>query len=202
MTLQIPSAGDLSCYHDACLAQQPVSAPAQDDPLWQAIARNHSCNIGLWSEEDMARRTDVSDHEIAANKRAIDRFNQQRNDAIEVIDEILLGALVPVVPAPAARLNSETLGGMSDRLSILALKIFHMRAQTERSDVSAEHVARCTARLGILSEQRADLRSCFDALVDDTRAGRAYFKIYRQFKMYNDPTLNPYLYAATAKARP
>lgn len=202
MTLQIPSAGDLSCFHDACLAQQPLSAPTQEDPLWHAIARNHSCNTGLWSEEDMARRTDVSDHEIAANKRAIDRFNQQRNDAIEVIDEILLGALLPGVPAAAARLNSETLGGMSDRLSILALKIFHMRAQTERSDVSVEHVARCRSRLRILIEQRADLQSCFDALIDDARAGRAYFKIYRQFKMYNDPTLNPYLYAATAKARP
>jgi len=178
-------------------------------PLWTWIHTNHACNARLWAEEDLARRTRVSAQEIADNKRAIDGFNQARNDAIERIDELLLiqlGLLHPasgeeLLPDPSAagvRLNSETAGSMTDRLSILALKIRAMGLQVQRRDVGEEHLATCRARLARLHRQRDDLAACLDALLEETRDGRAYFKLYRQFKMYNDPRLNPVLVAEQA----
>ncbi|MGE0876474.1 MAG: DUF4254 domain-containing protein, partial [Burkholderiales bacterium] len=162
--------------------------------LWQAIEDNHRNNCCLWDEEDLARRRNVPDADIAANKRAIDRYNQQRNDAIERIDEHLLAALASAPANEDARLNSETAGSMCDRLSILALKIHHMRIQTQRTDVDREHVATCEAKLARLIEQRGDLAGCFDRLLAEAARGQARFKVYRQFKMYNDPKLNPAVY--------
>ena len=169
---------------------------AADPPgdAWQAIAANHRFNHLLWDEEDQARRTDVPDAEIAANKRAIDGYNQKRNDAIERIDEVLLSRLSGVTPAPDAWHNSETAGAMIDRLSILALKVHHMRAQTLRRDATPEHIASCAGKLDRLSLQRDDLARCLDTLLARAAEGRAYWRIYRQFKMYNDPALNPWLY--------
>ena len=159
----------------------------------------------MWAEEDLARRTRVSDSEIAANKRAIDGFNQARNDATERVDELLLTALglvdaasartdSPVSTVPAgSRLNSETAGSMVDRLSILALKIHAMRVQTERTDVDEAHRSSSRDRLARLQQQRTDIAGCLDALLADGVAGHAHFKVYRQFKMYNDPRFNPAL---------
>lgn len=158
------------------------------------IEANHRYNTLLWNEEDKARRTDVDAGEIAACKRLIDRYNQKRNDAVEAMDEAILEQLADAMPADGARLNSETAGAMIDRLSILSLKIHHMREQTQRVDVDANHVAACGAKLDRLVVQRQDLASCLDELLADAMAGRARFKVYRQFKMYNDPSLNPYLY--------
>ena len=193
--MKIPQAAEVLALHDRVLAQADwattVAMPAAGD-VWSCIERNHRCNCRLWTEEDQARRRDVPDAAIAGNKRNIDAFNQQRNDAIEKTDESLL-ALLPAAAADA-RLNSETAGAMVDRLSILALKVFHMRIQTERRDAGKEHVETSRARLVRLTEQRADLAGCFDALLADCAAGRARFKVYRQFKMYNDPAFNPYLY--------
>jgi hypothetical protein len=174
---------------------------------WTWIERNHRFNSLLWAQEDLARRTQVSADEIAANKRAIDGFNQARNDATERLDEVLLIALglvdadsaatdVPVsTAAPGARLNSETAGAMIDRLSILCLKVDAMNRQTQRDDVDESHRVSSRARLERLIEQRDDLARCFDELLADSLAGRAYFKVYRQFKMYNDPRFNPALVA-------
>lgn len=170
----------------------PDAGPAGPARLWRWIAVNHRCNSLLWDEEDKARRRDVGDEHIAAGKRLIDRYNQQRNDAVEAMDEILLAALAPA-PAAGARLHSETLGAMIDRLSILALKIHHMRAEAERREADPEHIARCAGKLGRLLAQRHDLAACFDHLLAEIGHGRAYFKLYRQFKMYNDPALNPWL---------
>lgn len=164
------------------------------DGAWQWIEANHRYNTQLWDEEDQARRKDVDDAAIAANKRAIDGFNQQRNDAIERIDEALLTRLARVKLADDALQNSETAGAMIDRMSILALKIFHMHAQTTRTDASPDHVAKCIERCERLQLQRADLARSLDMLLARSAAGTSYWRVYRQFKMYNDPNLNPYLY--------
>src|SRR5262245_61180982 len=193
--MKVPVSSEIVALQDRVLAQSDWSAMRPADPaddVWSVIERNHRCNCRLWTEEDQARRRDVPDSEIAANKRNIDTFNQRRNDAIEKIDESLL-ALLPA-RSEGARLNSETAGAMIDRLSILALKVFHMKIQAERRDAGKEHLETSRARLARLTEQRTDLAGCLDALLSDCLAGRARFKVYRQFKMYNDPAFNPYLY--------
>jgi hypothetical protein len=175
---------ELIAFHDSL-------APRLAAPVWEAIEANHRNNGLLWAEEDLARRRNVPDSEIAANKRAIDGYNQKRNDAIERIDEMILGALESARLAADARLNSETAGAMIDRLSILSLKIRAMRLQTERKDVDQVHIRTCQQRLERLTEQRADLAGCLDRLLAEAARGESYFKVYRQFKMYNDPKLNP-----------
>jgi hypothetical protein len=190
-------AAAICAFHDARLAEDGWAAGgavAHPDGAWQWIEANHRFNNLLWDEEDQARRRDVPDSAIAANKRAIDGYNQKRNDAIERIDEALLARLAGVVPAPDAWHSSETAGSMIDRLSILALKMFHMRAQTERTDATPSHIATCTGKLERLALQRADLGRCLDTLLARAAGGTAFWRIYRQFKMYNDPTLNPWLY--------
>ena len=162
------------------------------DGLWRAVEDNHRCNCLLWDEEDLARRRNVPDSEIAGNKRAIDGYNQKRNDAIERIDAHLLGLFSN--PKENATLSSETPGAMIDRLSILSLKIHHMRLQARRTDVAAAHMENCLSKLDRLNEQRTDLAACLDLLLAGCARGESYFKIYRQFKMYNDPALNPAIY--------
>jgi hypothetical protein len=202
------AAAQVTALHDRLLAT--VGWPGEEPPppegdLWRWVQTNHRYNCRLWAEEDLARRTTVADAEIAKNKRAIDGYNQARNDATERVDEILLVALglvdaasartdAPLSTVPAnARLNSETAGSMIDRLSIMALKANAMRAQTQREDVDAAHRESSSGKLARLEQQRSDLAACLDALLADAAAGRAYFKVYRQFKMYNDPRFNPVL---------
>lgn len=207
-TEKLPCAADLIACHDALLASPgwpSTEPPPKDTLLWTWVQANHRNNSRLWAEEDLARRTTVADADIAANKRAIDGFNQARNDATERVDEILLLALglvdpesargdAPVSQVPSgARLNSETAGSMIDRMSIMALKLQAMRAQTLRTDVDESHQKSSQAKWQRLHEQRSDLGACFDGLLADAASGRAYFKVYRQFKMYNDPQLNPQL---------
>jgi hypothetical protein len=154
----------------------------------------------LWHEEDVARSPDVGDAKIAAVKRAIDGYNQKRNDAIEKIDDYLKREVETrgIVVLPTARLNTETPGQAIDRLSILALRIYHMEDQLERSDATAEHLARVRVKLEILHIQHEDLSGSLQELFNDIFAGRNRLKLYRQFKMYNDPSLNPYLYQRKA----
>ena len=183
--------------HDAEVARAaPGATPpaAAGQGVWTWIDANHRHNRLLWDEEDRARRRNVADTEIAANKRAIDGYNQRRNDAIEKIDEALLERLAAVVPAADAWHNSESAGSMVDRLSILSLKLFHMRVETVRADAAEAHRASCRDKLARLTLQRDDLARCLDILLAHAAAGRAYWRVYRQFKMYNDATLNPYLY--------
>ncbi len=215
MSAQPVLAPDVITLHDRLLAWTgwPQAEPEPSSaPLWLWVQVNHRCNSLLWAEEDLARRQTVADGEIAANKRAIDRFNQARNDATERIDELLLVALKlvdetsarsdapPSSVPPGARLNSETVGSMIDRMSILSLKLRAMREQTTRSDVDDAHRETGRVKLERLQLQRLDLGGCLDTLMADAMAGRAYFKVYRQFKMYNDPRLNPALVAEQQRA--
>jgi hypothetical protein len=193
-------AKDILALHDAARAGKTPSSQSPST-LWEAIADNDRCNALLWAEEDLARRRNVPDAEIAANKRAIDGHNQKRNDAIERIDEQLLSLLEKMPRKSTARQNSETAGAMIDRLSILSLKIRAMREQTERTDVDQAHRDACGARLARLVEQRSDLAACLDRLLDEARRGESYFKVYRQFKMYNDPKLNPALVREAGEKR-
>jgi cell division protein FtsB len=170
---------------------------------WMAIVcQQHQFNFQLWHQEDIARSPDVSDTEIAQVKRNIDKLNQQRNDWIERIDDYLTQFLEEnEIVAPAdARANSETAGSCVDRLSIMAIRIYHLQEQLDRDDVDDAHIARVGQRLAICKMQQRDLAQCLAELVDDIRSMRKKHRVYRQFKMYNDPTLNPYLYQRQARA--
>ena len=203
MPLLLLQVEELLSFHDQSVAAKlwpaQISGISEQLALVGAVADNHRFNCMLWAEEDLARRVGVDDGLIAANKRAIDKFNQQRNDATERIDEALLQSLaMPPYPEQAEQ-SSETAGAMIDRLSILALKIYHMGVQTVRQDATAEHRAVCLDKQRLLTVQRNDLARALMRLIDRCQNGTGYFKIYRQFKMYNDPALNPQLYGSKAK---
>jgi hypothetical protein len=158
----------------------------------------HARNFDLWHEEDKARAPDAEDRTIAEVKRRIDRFNQERNDLIEQLDDILCGLLQreQVETQIEAPWNSETPGSCIDRLSILSLKIYHMREQEERADALPEHRASCQAKREVLERQQHDLATALQRLLDGLFSGTLQMKRYRQFKMYNDPSLNPAIYNA------
>jgi hypothetical protein len=166
-----------------------------------AVCEQHACNFRLWHHEDLARSPDADDSTIANVKRAIDRENQMRNDRIEVLDHLILAELArrQIDLAVDAPLNTETPGSTIDRLSILALRIYHLGEELRRPGASEEHRAKVAKRLAICHEQHEDLSGALGELFDDLGAGRKRMKLYRQFKMYNDPTLNPYLYQAKRK---
>jgi hypothetical protein len=189
----IPHLHDLATAHGHDPAA-PVSQPA--NALEQLILDQHSANFDLWHCEDQARDPLGTDATLAATKRSIDRLNQLRNDLSEQIDQTLLQSLT-TPPADTVPQHSETPGLMIDRLSILALKIFHTAEQLNRS--TPEHQQRNRQRLAVLNEQREDLTLCLVQLWDDVLSGRRRFKLYRQLKMYNDPTLNPVLYSNAPK---
>jgi hypothetical protein len=165
-------------------------------PEWLTLVEKlHRANFDLWHIEDEARTPGASDAELAGVKRRVDQTNQRRNDLAEELDRLLLGWLEPQgLPKRDAPLNSESPGLMVDRLSILALKIYHTREEAERADAPAGHAERNRERLAILEEQRADLAGCLDALWRETLEGTRRFKLYRQLKMYNDASLNPAIY--------
>jgi len=172
------------------------SAEPEIADLWlKAVAAQHRANFDLWHIEDEARMPDASDATIADVKRRIDSTNQRRNDLAEALDRELLRWLEARGQHLAnAPLNSESPGLMIDRLSIMALKIYHTREEVERQNAPARHAELNRGRLEILEEQRGDLANCLDALWHDTLGGRRGFKLYRQLKMYNDPNLNPAIY--------
>ena len=193
------SADEITKLHDRltgiwhCEPEKADSSAAND---WlDRVARQHRANFDLWHIEDEARTPGASDANLADVKRRVDSTNQQRNDLAEDLDRALLEWLAQrQLPNPEAPLNSESPGLIIDRLSILALKIYHTRQEALRASAPAGHAERNRGRLVILEEQRADLARCLDALWRDTVAGARRFKLYRQLKMYNDPSLNPAIY--------
>lgn len=147
-----------------------------------------------WHIEDIIRDPAINPVDALALKRRIDRSNQDRTDLVEKIDSYFRELYAGVEILPDATINTESPAWAIDRLSILALKIYHMHEQVERADASPEHKAQCQSKLDVLLEQRIDLTTAIDQLLDDIAAGRKYMKVYRQMKMYNDPSTNPVLY--------
>jgi hypothetical protein len=164
-------------------------------PFEKLIADIIIINCFLWHQEDKARARSFSDKLIANIKRTIDKTNQKRNDKMEEIDKYIMSCLESkkVKPGKSAKINSETPGAVADRLSITYLKIFHMGEQTKRKDAGREHIEKCRNKLSTLTEQYKDLSKCFDELIFDLFNGRKRLKMYYQFKMYNDPSTNPYM---------
>jgi hypothetical protein len=171
---------------------------AGGDGFLRLLEENHLRNFSLWHEEDIARRDDLGFEAVYKAKRAIDRFNQERNNFAEEMDKAIVAALRP--PETGCPRNSETPGMMLDRLSILALKEYHMHEETVRADASAAHRAKCAEKLARIRQQRADLTQCLAELFADVAARRRTFSVYFQFKMYNDPALNPQLYRNPPKS--
>lgn len=169
--------------------------------ILQLVCQQHIFNFELWHQEDIARSNDVTDEEIAKVKREIDRLNQARNDHIEKIDDWLTAEITRngISSKESGRLNTETPGSAVDRLSIMSLRLFHYREQLDRDDVDATHVEKVNERIALCVEQRTDLSQSLRELLSDIQSGDRIHKTYRQMKMYNDPTLNPYLYKKGAK---
>lgn len=192
--------GDVLRLHESTVAQwhqQPISNEYAG--VMSLICQQHIFNFELWHQEDIARSRDVTNDQIAQVKREIDRLNQARNDHIEKIDDWLTVELGnrEVQPQEDARLNTETPGSAIDRLSIMSLRLFHYEEQLEREDVDEEHTARVRQRISCCIEQRRDLSQSLRELLQDIESGCRLHKTYRQMKMYNDPSLNPYLYKKT-----
>ena len=163
------------------------------DELFKLILHNHECNFNLWYQEDLARRDDRGYQFVYAAKRAIDKYNQMRNNFIEQIDLLLLNSL-NISTDKTCPVHSETPAMIIDKLSILSLKIYNMRLQTQRIDVDQQHLTTCNEKLNILLAQRQQLSQCLQIFLTEIIDHRRTFKLYHQFKMCNDPTLNPQLY--------
>ena len=181
-------------YHVADNVDTPISNPYAEGTIEHQLYLKCWIDTVQWHFEDIIRDPNIDPTEALTLKRRIDKSNQDRTDLVEQIDSYFREYYKDVVPLADARLNTESPAWAVDRLSILALKIYHMQEQVERQDAAPDHVARCQAKLDVLLEQQADLSTAIDQLLDDIAAGRKYMKVYRQMKMYNDPTTNPVLY--------
>ena len=183
-------------YHIDDDVDAPTRQPYAPDSIEGVLYAKNRIDAVQWHLEDIIRDPEIDPVAALALKRRIDRSNQERTDMVEELDTDFRNLYAGVEVAPDATINTESPAWAFDRLSILALKIYHMEAEVNRPDATAEHRARCAAKLAVLTEQRADLISAIDALLDDIAAGRKYMKVYRQMKMYNDADTNPVLYGA------
>lgn len=181
-------------YHKTDDVNAPTENPYKADSIEALLWQKSHIDTVQWHLEDLVRPDDVEPAEALRLKRWIDRSNQQRTDCVEKIDDIFMSMYKDVKPAPDAKINTETPAWAIDRLSILALKIYHFSIEVNRTDASPEHHARCKAKYDVLMTQKADLTLAIDQLLDELGKGTKVMKVYRQMKMYNDPSLNPMLY--------
>ena len=182
-------------YHRCDDVDAPVRNPYANGSIEYLLYHKNWIDTVQWHLEDIVRDPEIDPAAALAIKRRIDASNQERTDMVEYIDGYFLDRYKTVTPAADARINTETPAWAVDRLSILALKIYHMRQEAERTDVEPEHREACRAKLDVLLTQRTDLSQAIEELLTDIEAGRKYMKLYKQMKMYNDPALNPVLYA-------
>jgi hypothetical protein len=181
-------------YHVTDNVDAPVRNPFAAGSFEYLLYLKNWIDTVQWHLEDIIRLPDIDPREALQIKRRIDKSNQDRTDTVEKLDDYFMEQFSGVVYKPTAKINSETPAWLLDRMSILMLKIYHMKEQAERTDASADHVARCQAKLNILLEQKMDMHLAFDQLIEDIRNGDRKMKVYRQMKMYNDASLNPMLY--------
>lgn len=184
----------ISDYHIKNDVDTPINNPYDRESIDNRLYLKCWIDTVQWHLEDIIRDPHIDPIEALQLKRRIDRSNQDRTDLVEQIDSYFRQQYSDVTIAPDATINTESPAWAIDRLSILALKIYHMREQAERTDADAEHRDKCQAKLNVLLEQQVDLGTAINQLLDDIAAGRKYMKVYRQMKMYNDPSTNPILY--------
>ncbi len=181
-------------YHVKDHVDTAIANPYPADKLEHLLYLKNWIDTVQWHLEDIIRNPAIDPVEALAIKRRIDTSNQERTDVVEYIDSYFLQQYAEVKPLGSASINTESPAWAIDRLSILALKIYHMRVEAERTDANPVHIAACQQKLSVLLEQRKDLSSAIDELLADIEQGKKYMKVYKQMKMYNDPSLNPVLY--------
>lgn len=181
-------------YHVTDNVDTPVKNPYQEGSIENALYQKCWIDTVQWHYEDIIRDPDINPVEALALKRRIDRSNQERTDLVETIDSYFYTRYHDILPLPSATINTESPAWAVDRLSILALKIYHMQEQAGRADATPQHRQACNRKLDVLLQQRADLSTAIDQLLDDIQAGRKYMRVYKQMKMYNDVDTNPILY--------
>lgn len=182
-------------YHRTDNVDAVMPNPYEEGTIEYDLYRKNWIDTVQWHLEDIIRDPSIDPTEALALKRRIDHSNQERTDLVERIDSYFLECYRDILPKPDARINTESPAWAIDRLSILHVKLWHMREQVERKDVSAEQHAKCTAKLAVLEEQLSDMTISISQLLSDYQSGARIMKVYRQMKMYNDPTLNPVLYS-------
>lgn len=181
-------------YHINDNVDTPISNPYEPKTIEFYLYLKNWIDAVQWHLEDIIRNPEIDPVEALAIKRRIDKSNQDRTDLVELIDSYFLDKYKDAEIKGDATINTESPAWAVDRLSILALKIYHMEQEVNRKDADPAHVAACQNKLNILLEQRSDLSSALDNLLDEIEAGKKYMKVYKQMKMYNDPSLNPVLY--------
>ncbi len=181
-------------YHLEDNVGTPIQNPYQSPDIEYFLYLKNWIDCVQWHLEDIIRNPDIDPVKALEIKRRIDKSNQDRTDIVELIDSYFLDKYKYIKPLSHAKINTESPAWAIDRLSILALKIYHMRQEVNRKDADAGHIEECTKKLGILLEQRNDLSTAIEELLSDIGQGRKYMKVYKQMKMYNDPNLNPVLY--------
>jgi hypothetical protein len=182
-------------YHVTDSVDAPINNPYELKTIEYYLYLKNWIDAVQWHFEDIIRDPQIDPVEALTLKRRIDKSNQDRTDLVELIDSYFYDQYKDVKPLDGALINTESPAWAVDRLSILALKIYHMNQEVERTDTTPEHHEQCQKKLDILLEQKKDLSTAIDQLIEDIKAGKKYMKVYKQMKMYNDPALNPVLYA-------